>query len=84
VVEAIDAQLAEATACGLSLRRALVLPDGRVVALVGPPGDLALDAVTGVAVLDVVPDAPGAYLCGYFAFTDEGDRWRAERFSGIH
>lgn len=80
VVDAIEAQLEAMTSCRLSLRRALVLADGRVVALVGPPGDFPLDAVTGLLNPEAAPDFPGAYLCGFFVFTDQGDQWRIERF----
>jgi hypothetical protein len=80
----IEASLGEALACDLAVREALVLPDDRVLALLGPPGVLPLEAVSGDADISTVQEVPGQDLFGFFVLTRDGETWLTERFYGIY
>jgi len=80
----IEGQLENDLGCALAVREGLLTADGRVLALVGPPDDLPLDAVTGVVIPGTASDAPGIQLCGFFVFSTDEGRWRADRFYGVY
>jgi hypothetical protein len=80
----IEVQLEADLGCKVAVREGLLMADGRVLALVGPPGDIPLDALTGVIDSNSAPDAPGIQLCGFFVFSTDENRWRADRFYGVY
>lgn len=78
IVAAIDAEIAQVTPCNVAVRQALQLPDGNVLALVGPAGAIPLDGITGT----ILPDTQGvtdpilANVFAYLLFVPEDGGWR--------
>lgn len=76
-VAELDAILAVASTCDIATRQTLALPDGSVLALVGPVGALPLDAVRSVVDEDFRPvDDTLAALCAFMYFVEEAGQWR--------
>lgn len=76
VAAAIDALLVDATDCSVAVREALTLPDGHVLALVGPAGTIPLDALTGIVASGRITDERQATIFSLMLFVREGDEWR--------
>lgn len=76
-VAALNNLLAEVTACKIAVREALQLPDGYVLALVGPAGALPLPEMRNVVLLGAqsVTDATMANLIEFMLFVREEDGW---------
>jgi len=77
VIAEIAMLLEDASDCDLGVRSALTSADGSVLALVGPLGDLPLDAVRSILDEDLRPlDDTLAALCAFMLFVQEGGEWR--------
>jgi hypothetical protein len=61
------------TSCDIGPRSALVLQDGTLVTLLGPPGALPLDRLTGMVTPGTTGVSPDAALCGFFTAGIEED-----------
>jgi hypothetical protein len=77
-VTSIDALLVESSGCDMAVRDAVTLPDGRILALVGPAGLLSLDMVTASGGDLSIPNDPAGTLCDFAVFTRAGDGWAVE------
>jgi hypothetical protein len=76
-VENIDQMLRSMPECEFVIREAVTLPDGNVLALVGPTGEVPLTVLTGAvdAETQVVTDQQRVSLFAYALFVNEGDTW---------
>lgn len=77
-IAAIDATISGATQCDIAVRTALQLPDGNVLALVGPTGAIPLAEIAGTVQPELrgVIDATLANVFAFLLFTAEGGEWR--------
>lgn len=78
IVAAIDAEIAKVTPCKVAVRSALHLPDGNVLALVGPVGAIPLAEITGTILPDTrgVTDPTLANLFAYLLYVPEDGGWK--------
>ena len=76
-VAALNGLLGEVTDCDVTVRAALQLPDGYVLALVGPSGALPLPEMRNVVLLGAqsVTDATMANLSEFMLFVEEDNGW---------
>lgn len=76
-VAAIDALIAQVTPCNVAVRQALRLPDGNVLALVGPAGAIPLAELTGTVLPDTqgVTDPTLANVFAFLLFVPEDGTW---------
>ena len=79
-VESIQAIL-QAADCPIAVREALLLEDGRVITLVGPPGFIPLDELTSVGGYDSLSSAREAKVMAYVLFAPNNGGWEAEGIS---
>lgn len=77
-VTSIDALLVEASGCDMAVREALTLPDGRVLALIGPAGQMPISMVTASGGLLSMRFVTVAQVCDFALFTRSGDGWIVE------
>ena len=76
-IESIQTIVQAAASCPIAVREAMVLPDGRVITLVGPPGIVPLDELTTPGGFTSLSSAPEARAFAYILFSPNNGGWEA-------
>jgi hypothetical protein len=77
-IASIEQTLQAATPCLVAVREALMLTDGRIVALVGPPGMIPLEELVSPGGFDSLDTAPQARSLVYVLFAPGTEGWTAQ------
>lgn len=77
-IASIDALLIESSGCDMVVREAMTLSDGRVLALVGPAGQLPITMITASGGLLSLRFETAAKVCDFALFTRVNGSWTVE------